>query len=135
VDVRAKSPEQLSAELRAISPEGFGSVFDSIGTQESFNLGLKLLGKSGTLVNMAVHDTDMPINFLNLGSERKITTSCNFATGDYPWALSWLESGRFSVMPWLDVIKLEDVPRVFAEVDSHADQKQRFKMVIKFNGV
>ncbi|MCE5314291.1 MAG: alcohol dehydrogenase catalytic domain-containing protein [Armatimonadota bacterium] len=132
VDVRGKTDEQLSNELRSHAPEGYASVFDSIGTKESFDIGLGLLGKRGTLVNMAVHDQEMPVNFLRLGSERKVTTSCNFATGDYPLALSWLETGRLSVKGWLNTIKLEDLPRVFAEVDSSTSGKQAFKMLVSF---
>lgn len=133
VDVRGKSGAQISNELTSYAPEGYGSVFDSIGTRESFDIGLSLLGKSGTLVNMAVHDQEMPVNFLRLGSERRITTSCNFATGDYPIALSWLETGRFAVKDWLNVVKLEDLPMVFAEVDSKSSQRQAFKMLVSFN--
>jgi threonine dehydrogenase-like Zn-dependent dehydrogenase len=132
VDVRGKGPSRLADELSSLAPEGFGSVFDSIGTGDSFDLGLKLLGKSGTLVNMAVHDREIPVNFLHLGSERRITTSCNFAAGDYPLALSWLESGRFRVRNWLTEIKLEDVPRTFAEMEAHTSERQAFKLAIKF---
>jgi L-iditol 2-dehydrogenase len=132
VDVRGKNSGRLADELSSLAPEGFGSVFDSIGAGDSFDLGLKLLGKSGTLVNMAVHDREMPVNFLRLGSERRITTSCNFAAGDYPLALSWLESGRFRVRNWLTEINLEDVPRTFAEVDGHERERQAFKLFIKF---
>jgi L-iditol 2-dehydrogenase len=132
VDVRGKNSGRLADELSSLAPEGFGSVFDSIGAGDSFDLGLKLLGKSGTLVNMAVHDREMPVNFLRLGSERRITTSCNFAAGDYPLALSWLESGRFRVRNWLTEINLEDVPRTFAEADGHERERQAFKLFIKF---
>jgi len=132
VDVRGKSPSRLADELSSLAPEGFGSVFDSLGTKDSLDLGLKLLGRSGTLVNMAVHDQEMPVNFLRLGSERRITTSSNFATGDYPLALSWLESGRLHVKNWLTEIKLEDVPRTFAEGKAHTGERQAFKLVIKF---
>jgi threonine dehydrogenase-like Zn-dependent dehydrogenase len=130
VDARGKSPRGLAEELAALAPGGFGSVFDSVGGRASFELGLGLLGKKGTLVNMAVHDLDIPVNFLRLGSERRITTSSNFATGDYPWALSWLESGRFVVNDWLTEVRLEDVPRMFAEADGAG--RRAFKLVIKF---
>lgn len=128
VDARGKSPRTLADELRAFAPEGFGSVFDSVGGRDSFDLGLELLAKRGTLVNMAVHDLDIPVNFLRLGSERRITTSSNFATGDYPLALSWLESGRFAVKHWLTEVRLEDVPRVFA--GNGATGRRAFKSVI-----
>ena len=132
INVSGKSNDQVLSALKSFAPEGYGSVFDSIGTKDSFDLGLALLGKSGTLVNMAVHDQEIPVNFLRLGSERKITTSCNFATGDYPLALSWLETGRFTVKNWLSKVKLEDLPKVFAEVDSNASQRQAFKIVVKY---
>ena len=130
IDARGTSPRDLAKELRALAPEGFGSVFDSVGSGETFDLGLGLLGKRGTLVNMAVHDRDIPVNFVRLGSERRITTSSNFATGDYPLALSWLESGRFAVKDWLTEIGLEDVPRVFAETKGGG--RRAFKLVIRF---
>jgi threonine dehydrogenase-like Zn-dependent dehydrogenase len=70
------------------------------------------------------------VNFVRLGSERRVTTSSNFATGDYPLALSWLESGRFAVKDWLTEIGLEDVPRVFAETETGG--RRSFKLVIRF---
>ncbi|HOK54920.1 MAG TPA: zinc-binding dehydrogenase, partial [Armatimonadota bacterium] len=131
VDVRGKSQDELRQVLASIAPEGYGSVFDSIGTKDSLSLGLKLLGKHGTLVNMAVHDDELPFNFMNLGSERKITTSCNFELSDYPLALSWLESGRFQVKNWLTEVQLCDIPSIFAERESGSGS-EAFKLVIKF---
>ena len=128
VDARGRSNAALAAELKDLAPHGFGTVFDSVGGRESFDLGLSVLAKKGTLVNMAVHDLDIPVNFLRLGSERRITTSSNFATGDYPIALSWLESGRFEVKDWLTEVRLEDVPGLFAEAD--AAGRGAFKLVI-----
>ena len=130
VDASGKSHRTLVEELSALAPEGFGSVFDSVGGRASFELGLRLLGKKGTLVNMAVHDLDIPVNFLRLGGERRIATSSNFATGDYPWALSWLEGGRFVVKDWLTEIRLEDIPRIFAEADGA--RRRAFKLVMGF---
>lgn len=130
IDARGKSPQALAAELTALAPEGFGSVFDSVGGRASFELGLALLGRKGTLVNMAVHDLDFPVNFVRLGSERRITTSSNFATGDYPLALSWLAAGRFAVKDWLAGVRLDDVPAVFAE--DNAVRRGAFKLVIEF---
>jgi L-iditol 2-dehydrogenase len=128
VDARGRLNAELAAELKDLAPNGFGTVFDSVGGRESFDLGLSVLAKKGTLVNMAVHDLDIPVNFLRLGSERRITTSSNFATGDYPIALSWLESGRFEVKDWLSEVKLDDIPGLFAEAD--AAGRGAFKLVI-----
>ena len=128
VDAGGKTSRELAAELRAIAPDGFGTVFDSVGGRDSFDLGLGLLAKKGTLVNMAVHDQDFAVNFMRLSSERRITTSSNFATGDYPIALSWLESGRFKVRDWLTEVRLDDIPRLFAE--SAKSGRGAFKLVI-----
>jgi L-iditol 2-dehydrogenase len=127
VDASGRTGADLAAELRAFAPDGFGTVFDSVGGRESFDLGLGLLGKKGTLVNMAVHDQDFAVNFMRLGSERRITTSSNFATGDYPIALSWLEGGRFKVRDWLTEVGLDDIPRLFAEA---GPGRGAFKLVI-----
>lgn len=128
VDARGKSGPILAAELRSFAPDGFGSVFDSVGGKDSFDLGLGLLGKRGTLVNMAVHDQAFPVNFMRLGSERRITTSSNFATGDYPIALSWLEGGRFQVKDWLTEVRMEEIPGLFAAADTSG--RSAFKLVI-----
>jgi threonine dehydrogenase-like Zn-dependent dehydrogenase len=130
VDARGKSPGMLAAELRALAPDGFGSVFDSVGGRESFDLGLGLLGKGGTLVNMAVHDQDIPVNFLRLGSERRITTSSNFTGDDYAQALNWLRDGKFSVKHWLTESRLRDVPGIFEQ--AAAGGHHAFKLVISF---
>ena len=95
------SDEEVSDALRGLAPSGFGSVFDSVGSGKTLDLALSLLGKYGTLVNLAPHDEEIPFNFLRIGSERRIVTSCNFEQGDYPIALSWLENGRFRVKEWL----------------------------------
>jgi len=127
VDARGKTPATLASELRVFAPDGFGTVFDSVGGRESFELGLGVLGRKGTLVEMAVHDQDFALNLMRLSAERRITTSSNFATGDYPIALSWLEAGRFKVLDWLTEISLDDVPRLFAESEAG---RRPFKAVI-----
>ena len=50
--------------------------------------------------------------------------------GDLDGVLSWLESGRFAVKDWLTEIRLEDVPRLFAETDGGG--RRAFKSVIRF---
>ena len=130
VDVRGKSNGQVLRELLALAPEGFGSVYDSIGTEESFTLGLQASAKQGTLVEMAVHDSKINVNFLTLGSERSVTTSCNFEPKDFPIAMSWLESGRFAVGDWFTSIRLADVPQRFELARSEG--RGAFKILIEF---
>ena len=85
VDARGKTPPDLSNELRALAPDGFGTVFDSVGGRESFELGLGLLGKRGTLVNMAVHDLDIPVNFVRLGASAASRPARTSRQGITPW--------------------------------------------------
>lgn len=125
VDVRRLRPE----DQERILGSGYGSVFDTVGTAQTIDLGMRLLGKGGTFVNVAVHDEAIPFNFLRLGSERRMVTSCNFEVGDYPRALAWLESGVFRVKDWITPIQLQDLPGRFAET-AGAAQKGVFKMVV-----
>ncbi|MCU0315736.1 MAG: zinc-binding dehydrogenase [Fimbriimonadaceae bacterium] len=121
--------DEVVEQLRHIAPSGFGTVFDTVGNAASISLGLDVLGKAGTLVNLAVHDEPIPFNFMKLGSERKIVTSCNFEVGDYPLALSWLAAGRFRVKEWLTPVALHSLPSLFHQVTTEKE-KSVFKLVI-----
>ena len=130
IDARGLSQADLQRALWDVAPTGFGSVFDTVGTSESLDLGLTVLGKAGTLVNLAVHDEPITFNFLRLGSERRIVTSCNFEQGDYAKALAWLEVGRFRVREWLTPVTLDEIPERFSQITANPDEKGVFKMVI-----
>jgi len=130
VDVRGKSTSQIERQVLALAPDGFGSVYDSVGTSESFELGLEVCAKQGTVVEMAVHDSKVNVNFLKLGSERSVTTSCNFEPRDFPVAMNWLASGRFKVGDWFTGIRLPDVPRRFSQARSEG--RGAFKLLIEF---
>jgi len=122
--------EEATAErLRELAPNGFGSVFDTVGSAKTLDLGLSVLGKGGTLVNLAVHDEDFPLNFLRLGSERRIVTSCNFERRDFELALQWLAEGRFRVREWLTPVTLDELPGRFARTVS-GGEKGAFKMLV-----
>jgi threonine dehydrogenase-like Zn-dependent dehydrogenase len=130
IDTSETSTENTLATLRKMAPEGFGSVFDTVGTPDSLDLALSALGKTGTLVNLAIHDAEIPLNFLRLGSERKIVSSCNFEVGDYPKALAWLESGRLKVREWMTPTTLPELPSQFDRITSDSGEKGVFKLVI-----
>lgn len=130
VDVSGLSDSEISLKIKGFAPEGFASVFDTVGSADSLRLGIEHLGKAGTLVNLAVHDEEIPLNFLRLGSERRLVTSCNFEVGDYPRALAWLESGRLQVRDWLTPVRLSEVPGWFERVTSASQEKGAFKLVI-----
>jgi threonine dehydrogenase-like Zn-dependent dehydrogenase len=130
IDTSSMSAVDVVSSLRGLAPEGFGSVFDTVGTASSLDLALTVLGKTGTLVNLAVHDEAVPLNFLRLGSERRIVTSCNFEIGDYPKALALLEAGRLKVKEWMTPTTLADLPGLFDRITSDPSQKGVFKLVI-----
>lgn len=129
INTSAMSNEEILSLLKKLAPEGFGSVFDTVGSADSLKLGIAALGKAGTLVNLAVHDEDIPLNFLRLGSERSIVTSCNFEVGDYAKALSWLEAGRLKVKEWLTPTALGELPGLFERITANPDEKGVFKLV------
>lgn len=108
------------------------SIFDSIGTDLSFDLGMKLLNKGGTYVNLAVHDQIMKnLNQMQLSSERIITTSSNFSISAYERAWKWLGDGKFTLDPWFTEISLKDAPKIFEEKNKNkSENRNYFKLVI-----
>ena len=107
------------------------SIFDTVGTKKSFDLGIRLLGKAGTYVNVAVHDLNLDVNSMSIASEKTITSSCNFDAIDYEDTLRWLEEGRIKVDDWIHRISLQDVPYIFPRLIQ--DQKKDiFKVCINF---
>ncbi|HUY01130.1 MAG TPA: alcohol dehydrogenase catalytic domain-containing protein [Candidatus Deferrimicrobium sp.] len=107
------------------------SIFDSIGTETSLNLGLNLLAEGGTYVNLAVHDQNVRFNQMQLSSERKITAASNFLPSDYEEALNWLGEGKFHLKPWMTTITLEECPRIFENTIKHKKQRAIFKIIIQ----
>ncbi|CAN5659156.1 2,3-butanediol dehydrogenase [soil metagenome] len=134
LDTSEMSDEEVHSALKGLAPEGFGSVFDTVGAAKTLDLGLTHLGKAGTLVNLAVHDEPIAFNFLRLGSERKIVTSCNFELGDYPKALAWLTAGRLKVSDWLTSVSLEELPALFERITLDPEEKPVFKLVVEPGG-
>ena len=130
INTVSMSGEQITETLHALAPEGFGSVYDTVGTRQSLSLGIGVLGKAATLVNLAVHDGEIPLNFLRLGSERRIVTSCNFEVGDYAKALAWLAAGRLKVKEWMTPTTLPELPGQFERITSNPEEKGVFKMVV-----
>ncbi|MFH2131771.1 MAG: alcohol dehydrogenase catalytic domain-containing protein [bacterium] len=105
------------------------TVIDTVGSRESFGFGLDMLGKGGTFVNVAVHDLALSINALDIGSEKSITTSCNFDTWDYSDSLKWLEEGKIQVADWIHSVSLAEIPAMFDQL-IHSQKKDIFKVCI-----
>jgi threonine dehydrogenase-like Zn-dependent dehydrogenase len=107
------------------------SVFDSIGTDQSFQIGMDLLDKGGNFINLAVHDQAMKtFNQMQLSSERTITTSSNFSIAAYERAWKWLCEGKFKIAPWLTRVSLKEIPRIFKETIKNKKEREYFKLII-----
>ncbi|MFX1293995.1 MAG: zinc-binding dehydrogenase [Promethearchaeota archaeon] len=106
------------------------SIFDSIGTDMTWQIGLKILDKGGTYVNLAVHDKNAYLNQMQLSGERKITTSSNFSIAAYEHAWGWLQEKNFNLNPWITRISLKNVPTIFEETVKNPKSKKFFKLII-----
>lgn len=123
--------ENVADEIGArLGPDGAMSVFDTIGSPESFKLGLRFLDKGGVLVNMAVHDQRITLNQMDLGAERSLVTSCNFREREYSSALDWLAAGKIDVAPWISKVKRDAVPGTFPVLLTEDKGGEYFKVVI-----
>ncbi|MBD3230555.1 MAG: alcohol dehydrogenase catalytic domain-containing protein [Candidatus Lokiarchaeota archaeon] len=130
IDSSKKSSKAIREQIMKLTNDhGVISVFDSVGTSWSLKLGLNVLEKGGTFVNMAVHDANITFNNMKLSGERKITTSSNFLLEEYIQALEWLGAHKFDVKPWLTKISLKEVPEIFKERVNKKNRKH-FKIVI-----
>ncbi len=130
--IDARESKDLEKAIAAeLGPFGAMTVFDSIGAEETLAMGLRLLDKGGTLVNMAVHDSTLRLNQMALGAERALVTSCNFSSGDYTEALDWLASGRIDVRPWISRIERAEVPAAFSRLLEPDKGGDFFKVVIE----
>lgn len=133
VDSSNKNGDELHRRILELTgKKKILSIFDSIGTEMSFDLGFRLLGKGGTFVNMAVHDQKI-VNFnqMQLSSERTITTSSNFSIPAYERAWEWLCDGKLAIEPWLTKISLKEVPQIFTDTIKNKKGREYFKLVIQ----
>jgi len=98
IDVNRDNPVEVIKENTA----GLGAdvVFDTVGSLETADQALSVLGDAGTLVILAVHSLDVKLNWLQLGAERRIRTSCNFLPEEFPMTLELLAKGSINVKPW-----------------------------------
>jgi L-iditol 2-dehydrogenase len=132
INTSGKRSKEIIARILQISEsKKVYSIFDTIGTDLSFNVGMAVLDKGGTFVNLAVHDQTLEtFNQMQLASERAITTSSNFSLGAYERAWGWLKEGKFLLEPWYTRISLQEVPKMFQRVVDGKESKSYFKLVV-----
>ncbi|UCD58915.1 MAG: zinc-binding dehydrogenase, partial [Candidatus Hydrogenedentota bacterium] len=128
--IKAAEREPVPA-IREANRGNCSVVFDTVGTPDTLQKCLSLLAEGGTLVNMAVHDKELVLKSLAIGSERTVRTSCNFLPEEFPLALSLVSSGQITVRPWITHrFPLHDVGRAF-ETALNKEERGAFKVMIK----
>ncbi len=99
IDPRRENP--IDVIRGTIGEAGCAAIFDSVGSNETVNMGLPLLEESGTYVNLAVHKTEFNFDASLIGSERTLTTSSNAFYQDLVEAYELLNKGIIDVKPWI----------------------------------
>ena len=124
----------VGSAIREANGGACSAVFDTVGTAGTLRQCLGLLAEGGTLVNMAVHDMEIALNPLDIGSERAVKTSCNFLLKEFPLSLSLVSSGQIDVKPWITHrFSLRDVEEAFRTM-LRKEELGAFKIMIEPNG-
>jgi threonine dehydrogenase-like Zn-dependent dehydrogenase len=112
--------------------EQCAAVVDSVGSNETFNLGIRLLEESGTYINVALHETEIHFNAMHLGSERSVLISSNSTNNNVREAYDLLNASRLNVNPWITHrFGLTEYQKAFDLL--LAPLKQAFKVVFEPN--
>ena len=124
------SAGELAKTLKASSDRRVDIVVDTVGTDESIAQGLDLLEKQGTLVLLAVHDSNLSVRGTALSGERSIKTSSNNRYADFPRAIELLAKGAVLTEPLVTHrFPLRDVRKAF-DVMLRKDAERAFKIVL-----
>jgi threonine dehydrogenase-like Zn-dependent dehydrogenase len=77
------------------------AIFDTVGTAAITAEALPLLAPDGTYVNLAVHDTPLHLNAMDLGLERRMTSSSNAYYRDEREAHRMIAAGAVQLKPMI----------------------------------
>jgi threonine dehydrogenase-like Zn-dependent dehydrogenase len=112
--IETENEDIVSVIKGKIGNKKCAAIFDSVGSEDTFNTAIPLLEDAGTYVNLAVHGTSLNINMQTLGSERTITTSSNAFYSDVTKAFELLNSNKINVQPWITHrLPLEEFEKAF----------------------
>lgn len=126
----AASGNIVEAVREITGGRGCSAVFDTIGTEETIRQGLAVTGKQGNFVEVAVHNVTIPLNLLELGSERSIRSSSNAMIADWQTCINYLETKRLNVKPWITHrFPLTDAVEGFRVMDEK-EKHGAFKIII-----
>ena len=109
------------------------AIFDTVGTAETFQQAMALLGPAGTYVNLAVHEEALALNAQMLGSERALTSSSNAYYRDEREAHALIQSGAVDVRSMITHrFRLEEYQEAFDLLLE--EPKKAYKVVFLPNG-
>lgn len=91
------SSDLVEAVYRATGGTPCQAIFDTVGTVETFQQALALLGPAGVYVNLAVHKEALALDAQMLGSERVLTSSSNAFYHDEREAHRLIQAGVVDV--------------------------------------
>ena len=93
---------------------GVRAVFDLVGLTATQKQGLKMLGCSGTLVNLVANNNEVDYQLLELSGERSIRCSANNPFKDFLTTLRLMEAGRIDAKPLIThKFRLDQVKEAF----------------------
>jgi threonine dehydrogenase-like Zn-dependent dehydrogenase len=133
IDIQVIDPRNFDVTAFVLDHNGgkkCAAIVDSVGSNETFTLGVGLLEESGTYVNVALHETDIQFSAMCLASERSVSTSSNSTNNDVREAYDLLNASRINVKPWITHrFGLADYQKAFDLL--LAPIKQAFKVVFE----
>lgn len=97
--IDGKSQNIVEQIMKSTRSCGVNTVFDTVGSEETFSQGIRALRRGGTLVLLAAGQIKVPLNIGALTGERTITTSVNNPYRDFATAISLLDMAKVSVKP------------------------------------
>lgn len=107
--------EAFEGELRSGGYGSLSAAFDTTGDVAVQRLGLRLLGRGGTMVLMAGAAEGLSLGPADLAGERRLMTCSNHRYEDFGIGLSMMAEGRVVVEPMITHrFALEDAPQAFA---------------------
>ena len=106
------------------------AVIVTVGSSESIRESLAMLGKSGTLVLLAVHEKQIPLAPIWFSGERRIMSSANNKYEDFPRAIALMASGSIRVKPLITHrFSLREASQAF-RVLLHKDREKAYKVIL-----
>lgn len=130
--INVSEESDVLEELKTVDDgRGPDVVFDTVGTEKTFQEGIKSLSRNGIYVTLAVTDRKLSLDMTDVGGEKKIVSSANNKYEEYAVAVDLLASGQVEVDPFIThVMDLDDYEEAIRIVEDKR-QHNAIKAVLK----